>query len=143
MCTSWQEAAREGIASLHEAAREEIGSLHDDDESNDQNARAGPDHPPENVLIANAAQRLGCRVMLCDFGLCARLPGHNGGAVRKDEAYAAGLTDFAGSPGFYAPEVGSSLGREAVAYTDISPPLTALREATHCRARFDAPRAPA
>ena len=76
------------------------------------------DPPPKNVLVANAAQRLHCRVMLCDFGLCARLPGHDGGAGREDEANAAELTDFVGSPGFYAPEVGSSLGREAVAHTE-------------------------
>ena len=51
------------------------------------------DLKPENILIAGSV-RLRARVMLCDFGLCARLPDGD-----------AGLSDFVGSPGFYAPEV--------------------------------------
>ena len=48
---------------------------------------------PENVLIAGSP-RLKSRVMLCDFGLCARMkPGQ------------FKLSDFVGSPGFFAPEV--------------------------------------
>ena len=80
-------------------------------------------------------QRLRCRVMLCDFGLCARLPGHDGGgAGREDEANAAALTEFVGSPGFYAPEVGAS------AHPDLCLSLTAKR--SNGRARLDAARAP-
>ena len=51
------------------------------------------DLKPENVLIAGS-NRLKSRVMLCDFGLCALYTSEQ-----------RGLTDFVGSPGFYAPEL--------------------------------------
>ena len=51
------------------------------------------DLKPENVLIAGS-HRLKSRVMLCDFGLCAMYTPEQ-----------RGLTDFVGSPGFYAPEL--------------------------------------
>jgi len=57
------------------------------------------DLKPENVLVIGdpntwAAQKTEGIVKLCDFGLCAELP-----------ADGAPLTDFVGSPGFFAPEL--------------------------------------
>ena len=57
------------------------------------NLIAHRDIKPENVLIAGSP-RLKCRVMLCDFGLCAKM-------TQKSWH----LCDFVGSPGFFAPEL--------------------------------------
>ena len=64
------------------------------------------DIKPENILIGTDAERVlrapsaekaaaQIHVRLCDFGVCARLP----------HANAAPLTQFCGSPGFFAPEL--------------------------------------
>ena len=76
------------------------------------------DIKPENVLIGADAQKLASmhsakdaaariHVRVCDFGVCAPLP----------RANAAPLTQFCGSPGFFAPELADAMrgsGRAAV-----------------------------
>lgn len=50
------------------------------------------DVKPENVLVSFVGNSL--QVKLCDFGLCALLPPNS-----------TILSEFCGSPGFFAPEV--------------------------------------
>ena len=47
------------------------------------------------MLIVGREQRSTCRVLLCDFGLCAKM----------SLSSSCALSDFVGSPGFFAPEL--------------------------------------
>ncbi|KAG5186869.1 kinase-like domain-containing protein [Tribonema minus] len=80
------------------------------------------DLKPENILFAEkGAFTAASRVLLCDFGLCARVETDaEEAALRRAHAAPRALHEFCGSPGFFAPEMlvrGAYDGKKADAWS--------------------------